>query len=87
MFRSAVDGFVVAVDATLGVVELRRPRAIAGGMGCKLSLFRNCDTQMVFVAVAFWGAAPASFAGDRSVAKTRLRPRREFDEAAGIDTL
>jgi hypothetical protein len=83
MFRSAVDGFVVAVEAMLGV-EARRPRANVDGIGCKLLRLRNCDTQIVLAVAAFFGAAMASLAGDRSVAKTRPRPRREFDEAAGI---
>jgi hypothetical protein len=83
MFRSAVDGFVVAVEAVLGVVEPRRPRVDVDGIGCKLLRFRNCDTQIVFAAAAFFGVAMTSLTDDRSVAKTPP-PRREFDEAAGI---
>lgn len=46
MLRSAVDGFVVAVEAMLEAKEGRR--AEPEGIVCQGSPFRNSDTQIVF---------------------------------------
>ncbi len=48
MFRSAVEGLVVAVEATLGVTDMRR--AEAERIAAQMSPFRNSDTQIVLFA-------------------------------------
>lgn len=73
MFRSAVEGLVVAVEATLGVMDMRR--AEAEGIAAQTSPFRNSETQIVLFAL--WGAGILAV-GERNDARTRP-PRLRLD--------
>jgi hypothetical protein len=73
MLRSAVEGLVVAVDATLGVMDIRR--AEAEGIVAQKSPFRNSETQIVLFALCnAWILA----VGGHSDARTRP-PRLRLD--------
>jgi len=66
IFRSAVEGLVVAVEATLGVTDMRR--AEAEGIVAQISPFRNSETQIVLFALCGAGVLAV---GERSDARTR----------------
>lgn len=73
MLRSAVEGLVVAVEATLGVTDMRR--AEAEGIVAQMSPFRNSETQIILFALRGTGIWAV---GERSDARTRP-PRLRLD--------